>query len=343
MVERTLFALDSETLVVVSSPNGAIVGDPIVNNSDTPNGTVFSFSGGPIREIVIDDNGGRRNQFEDDLPSSHIIEDGGGLVAQGARVESESEYVLRELDENGTPFGPEITIHVFSQGGSFSNVWGVGITEQLNKGSSYVKVSGSNTGTARYNDFIACFAAGTTIKCARGHVAVEDLKMGQMVWTKGSGLQPIRWIGSTRVRGDGTFAPVRIEAGVLGNTRDLIVSPQHRIWISSAAAEFYFGHRDVLVAAKHLCGMPGVMRDPMDAVSYFHIMFDRHQIVCSNGALTESFFLGEHAISALDQAASAELIALFPNLRSGIGTFGPTAAPTLTAREAETLRGHLVA
>lgn len=343
MAIRSFFALDNETLIVTSSSNGSIVGDPIVNNSDTPNGTVFRFDGGRISEIVVDDTSGSRALLEDDQASGHIVQDGAGLVSDGARIESESEYSLRELDENGTPFGPLITINVFSQGGSFSNIWGIGLTAPLKKGASYVKVSGSNTGTSQYNDFIACFTKGTRLKCAEGGLPVEDLKPGQMVWTQAAGLQPVQWIGSTTANGLGAFAPVLFEAGVLGNTRDLMISPQHRVWISSGIAELYFGHREVLVAAKHLCGMPGVRFAPMPRVHYIHIMFDRHQIVSSNGALTESFFLAENAVSALDQDACAELAALFPSLKEGVRAFGETAAPTLTAREAAALRSYLAA
>ena len=343
MALRSLFAIDNETLVVSSSSNGSIVGDPIINNSDTPDGTIFTFGGGPIREVIVDDTAGRRGRLEDDEPSGHIVEDGAGLVADGTPIESESLFVLRELDSNGNPFGPEIEINVFSQNGVTSDIWGIGLTEPLNPGSSYIKVSGSNTGTSRYRDFIACFTFGTLIKTPKGRVPVEEIRVGQMVWTKDAGPQPVQWVDTTTVPGAGDLAPVRFEAGVLGNTRDLLVSPQHRIWIQNALAELYFGHKAVLVAAKHLCGLPGVRQVQMDTVQYAHFMFDGHQIVNSNGALTESFFLAANGISALDEGPRAELRKLFPSLAEGIEKFGETAAPTLTGRETRALRLHLSA
>lgn len=343
MVLRTFFAFDSEALVVTDSPDQSLIGDAVINNSDTPNGTEFIFNGAPLREITLDDTGGGRNRFNDDREDDHVIVDGGGLVAAGTEVEAESRVWLRQLDANGDPFGPEIEIFALSKDGQTSDIWGIGLTAPLIPGASYVKVRGSNEGTVRYTDFITCFVRGTRIKTARGTEAVEDLKRGQMVWTKGSGLQPVRWIGHTTTVGEGASSPVVFEAGVLGNSQDLAVSQQHRIWVESAAAELHFGQRAVLVAAKHLIGLPGVRLRTQPQVHYTHFMFDRHQIVRSNGALTESFFLADMALSGLDAGPRAELCALFPDLKAGLADFGETVAPTLTAREARTLKRYMAA
>ncbi len=58
-----------------------------------------------------------------------------------------------------------------------------------------------------------CFAAGTRIATVRGEVAVEDLRVGDLVQTMDSGLQPIRWMGGRAMRGTGDFAPIRFKAG----------------------------------------------------------------------------------------------------------------------------------
>ena len=343
MVLRTFFAIDNASIVVTSSSNSAIVGNSIINNSDTPNGTVFNYGGSTFREITLDDTGGGSNRFNDDRADDHVIVDGGGLVSDGAEVESESRYVLRELDASGNPTGPNITLFVLSQNGDFSDIWGVALTAPLNPGSSYVKVSGSSEGTSRYNQFIACFTAGTLLKTPEGRMSVEDIEPGQMIWTKDDGPQPVRWVGHAIVPGDGATAPVVIEAGALGNRQELVVSQQHRIWIENAAAELYFGQPFVLVAAKHLCGLPGIAIRAQEEVHYTHVMFDRHQIVRSNGVLSESFFLADHSVSALEAGPRAELSALFPDLAKGVAHFGSTAAPTLTGREATLLKHYMVA
>ncbi|MFK7868924.1 MAG: Hint domain-containing protein [Roseobacter sp.] len=340
MVERTFLAFDSESLIVDSSSNSGLVGNPIINNSDTPNGTVFTHSSGFGTTVTLDDTsrGGGRGRFNDDDRAAHTIVDGGGIVSDGANVESESRIDLRALDASGNPTGRTITIYVFSQGGDFNDIWGFAARSPLQDGVSYIKVSGSNDGTSVYRQYITCFADGTLIDTPHGSVPVDSLKVGDEVWTYSNGPLPLRWVASTTVNGVDRFAPVHLSAGALGNTSDLRVSQQHRILIADALAEFHFGAAEVLVAAKHLCGLPGIRLDPCEQITYTHVMFDSHQIVRSGGLLSESFFFADHSVQPLDQAARAELQALFPDGRAGYDRFGDTAAPTLNGREASLLR-----
>ncbi|MEM6696669.1 MAG: hypothetical protein AAF626_18565, partial [Pseudomonadota bacterium] len=143
----TLFAIDSANLVVQSSSNAAIVGNPVINNSDTPNGTVFTYTSGGGTTVDIQDTGGSPVIFEDDNTAGHVVIDGGGIVANGTGVEAESLISLRALDAGGTQIGPTITITVFSQNGVFSDVWGFSSDIPLQDGVSYVKVGGSNIGS----------------------------------------------------------------------------------------------------------------------------------------------------------------------------------------------------
>ena len=343
MVIRTFTAFDSDSLVVTSSSNGSIVGNPIINNSDTPNGTVFQYSSGGAAEISLNDTGGGGGRFNDDQPGNHVITDGKGLVANGTQVESESVIQVRALDDMGDPTGPTITLYVFSQNGNFSDVWGYATTAPLENGTSYVKTGGNNTGTSRYNNYITCFAEGTQIATPDGRIAVEDITAGQQLWTLNGGDLPVRWVSSTTVTGHEAFAPVVFEPGVIGNDDTLTVSQQHRIWVESAMAELLFGKSEVLVAAKHLVGVPGVRLCPRDQITYTHFMFDSHQIVRANGALTESFFYAENALGTLEEAQRSELQSLFPSLQHGFDRFGVTATMTLTGHEAAALRPYLAA
>ncbi|MCA0908683.1 Hint domain-containing protein [Ruegeria marisrubri] len=340
MVQRSFFAQDSESLIVTSSSNASLIGNPIINNSDTPDGTVFQYSGGTGATITLDDTS-RRNVFDDDRPPNHIITDGKGMVANGTQVESESIIFVRALDANGNPTGPEINIYVFSQNGQTSNVWGYATSAPLVPGTSYVKVSGSNSGSSRYSNFVACFAEGTLIETAQGDCPVEQILPGQRVWTRDAGLQEVRWIGCSEVAGTGDLAPIVFAPGAIGNARELTLSPQHRVLVASPAAEILFGEAEILVAAKHLCGLPGVRRRPAKTVRYWHFMFDRHHVVRSNGALTESFFLGEGAVGALSDAQRAEILALFPELDAPQTAFGPMAAMPISGRDAPVLREYL--
>ncbi|WP_415920833.1 Hint domain-containing protein [Tateyamaria sp. SN6-1] len=334
MALRSFFAYDNEGLVVTSSSSGAIVGNPIINNSSTPNGTVFSFTNGSGRTITLDDTGGDPDIFEDDQSGSHTITDGGGIVANGAAVEAESIIQVRALDQNGNPTGPVINITVFSQGGQFSDVWGYATDAPLVDGTSYVKISGSNAGSSAYSSFVTCFGPGTCVDTGTGACPVDRLGVGSTVWTLTGGLQRISWIGRTTVAGFGPKAPVTIEAGAIGNDMPLIVSQEHRMYFSDHIAELLFGTAEILVAAKHLCTLPGISITPMPSVTYTHFMFEAHHVVRANGMLAESFFLSDLSLGATDAAARDELLSLFPSLAAGECAFGPTAALCLKPHEA---------
>ncbi|MBT8410739.1 MAG: Hint domain-containing protein, partial [Octadecabacter sp.] len=154
----------------------------------------------------------------------------------------------------------------------------------------------------------------TLIETDTGPVTVESLKEGDLVRTLDNGLQPIRWIGKRRISGLGDMAPVRIRAGALGNYRDLFVSPQHRMLIHDWRSEIYFGEPQMFVAAKHLINDKTITRTPCSDVTYVHMTFDRHEVIFAEGAPSESLHLGSVALTALDRAAQAEVLSLFPEL-----------------------------
>ncbi|KRW94573.1 hemolysin [Paracoccus sp. MKU1] len=169
-----------------------------------------------------------------------------------------------------------------------------------------------------------CFARGTLIETEHGPLPVESLVPGMLVVTRDHGLQPLRWIGS-RVLGSRALEaspnlrPIRIAAGALGKglpQRDLIVSPQHRVLVRSKIAQKMFGTAEVLVAAKQLLQIDGIdIADDLTAVEYFHFLFDRHEIVLSEGAETESLYTGPEALKSVGREAQAEIFGLFPELR----------------------------
>lgn len=180
----------------------------------------------------------------------------------------------------------------------------------------------------------ACFTAGTLIRVPGGTVPVEELKAGDLVETMDHGPQVLRWIGRQEVVGRGDLAPVTIAAGVLGNDRDLAVSPEHRMLLTGWLAELHFGEDEVLVAAKHLVGMPGIGRQEQAEVSYLHLLFDRHEIVFAEGAPSESLHPSGWLI-AQDHALRAEIAAVFPDLLNRLeGPPVPAARRVVSRHEA---------
>jgi hypothetical protein len=127
------------------------------------------------------------------------------------------------------------------------------------------------------------------------------------------------------------MAPIRVKAGVLGNTVDLRFSPMHRILISGPRAELLFGAPEVLAHAAHLCDGDQIFRAPCAEVTYYHILFDNHEIIRAHGCWSESFAPTEAALDAAGAQTRAELLKLFPEL----GQDWQDALPTLTAVEAQ--------
>lgn len=138
----------------------------------------------------------------------------------------------------------------------------------------------------------ACFTAQTKIETENGPVSVEELRPGDRVKTLDSGYQPILWIGDTRMRAAGEHAPIRFAKGAIGNDAALCVSPEHRMLVTGWKAQLLTGEDEILIAAKHLVNGDTICRVPGDQVHYFHLLFDRHHIIESHGALSESFYPG---------------------------------------------------
>lgn len=186
---------------------------------------------------------------------------------------------------------------------------------------------------------IPCFTPGAMIATPQGERAIETLQVGDRVMTRDHGLQPIRWIGQRTVAAQDKFAPILIRPGVVtGLEKPLLVSPQHRMLFTGYRAELLFGESEVLLAAKHLIDGHDVTREEGGDVTYIHMLFDTHEVVYANGAATESFHPGEEGVAAVDDAARAELFALFPALRGDLTQYGQTARRCLRKHEAQMVR-----
>lgn len=183
----------------------------------------------------------------------------------------------------------------------------------------------------------ACFARGTLIDAPGGPVPIETLEPGDLVRTLDHGPQVLRWIGTSTVDGTGALAPVHFPADAVGNDRPLLVSPQHRMLMAGARAELMFGQAEVLVPALHLVGWNGVRRQPVMDVCYLHLLFDRHEIVFSEGAPSESFHPGGKML-ADNRALRQEIAAIFPDC-AGLqpGADIPAARLVLSRHEARGL------
>ena len=141
---------------------------------------------------------------------------------------------------------------------------------------------------------VACFAAGTRILTARGEVAVEALAVGDLVWSRGGGLTPVRWLGRRHIdcrlhARPRDVAPVRVLAGALAPGvphRDLLLSPDHAVFVEG-----------VLIPVRYLVNGRTVRREAVDAVTYHHVELAAHDVILAEGLACESYLdTGNRAI-----------------------------------------------
>ena len=133
---------------------------------------------------------------------------------------------------------------------------------------------------------LACFAAGTRLATERGEVAVENLRAGDSVLSARGVLVPVIWAGHREVDcrrhpEPEKIMPVRVAAHAFGAgqpARDLWLSPDHAVFIEN-----------VLIPIRHLVNGVTVQQVEVDAITYYHIETERHELVLAEGLATETY------------------------------------------------------
>ena len=131
-----------------------------------------------------------------------------------------------------------------------------------------------------------CFAGGTRILTIRDEVAVEELRIGDILLTHGGEERPVIWIGvrtidTRRHPRPLLVQPVCIAPGALADDiprRELRVSPDHAMLID-----------DVLVPAQLLLNGLSIYRAAPGRVTYYHIELAEHAVLFAEHAPAESY------------------------------------------------------
>lgn len=151
------------------------------------------------------------------------------------------------------------------------------------------------------------FTRGTHITMASGEQRpIEELAVGDKVLTRDDGPQSIRWIGQTTWRAIGELSPIVITKGALHNENDLLVSPDHRLFIYQRQDKLGAGRSEVLVKVRHLINGETVYRREGGYVDYFQLLFDEHQIIYAEGIAAESLLIDPRTRASLPDHLRAE-------------------------------------
>jgi Hint domain len=168
-----------------------------------------------------------------------------------------------------------------------------------------------------FNSFVTntivgvCFAAGTLIRTPGGEVAVETLEVGDLVVTASDEMRPVKWIGHTDVdfrrtpRG-GPGLPIRIAADAFGPGRpsqDLYLSAGHSVCVDLLG--------EVLIPIGNLINGGTIAEIEKDAITYWHVELDSHDILIANNLPAESY------LAMANRGAFEELRGLLPAMAEG--------------------------
>ncbi|PCH93379.1 MAG: hypothetical protein COB84_09585 [Rhodobacteraceae bacterium] len=310
------------------------------------------FNGGPLSAgveetaIVVDD---------DDFFEPGTTDTGVQLTIEGVDIESAAwpDYVGSGVEMyTATAGGSTVTFAYLTSSGDgeddgFDRI--VVLSGSISPGDTISGITPTTSNTnLEYSTIpgVVCFTPGVMISTPKGAIAIEHLRVGDLVITADNGLQAVRWIGQKQMSGARLAAhphlqPVLIKAHAFGQNapeRDMHVSPQHRMFLNSAKSQMIFGEREVLVPAKALVNDTSIMVDRASmAVTYIHVMFDKHELINANGSWSESFHPGAVGLNALEQSARAELLEIFPNLARNPNRYGASARKALSVQEARLL------
>ena len=154
-------------------------------------------------------------------------------------------------------------------------------------GSLTLDVDPASLTAANFEFSAACFCAGTYLLTDRGEVAVETLRVGDLVPVVLRDLPAtIVWIGHRRVDCQRhptpeKVWPIRIAPHAFGRGQ-----PARTLWLSPDHAVFADG---VLIPVKHLINGTTVRQVAQAQVTYWHVELDTHDVLLAEGMPCESY------------------------------------------------------
>jgi len=282
-------------------------------------------------EVLISDGGSDTNFADNDgnqrLDGAQTID--GVNYADNTRIEAEYRFVLRD-DSTGTEY-TVLAVNVVNSSPAYGTNEALAFVGTAPPTGIALRVVSTSEGPPNGGPNAVdateivpiCFCRGTLIDTPSGTKLVENLRIGDRVRRADDSPVKLRQLFSTKIdrkklANNYKLRPVRIMAGALGNglpERDLLVSRQHRMLVRSKVAERMFGEAEVLIPAIKLTDLPGIFVDEsVEDIEYFHLLFDRHEVINAEGAPTESLYTGPEALKAVGPEAREEILTIFPEV-----------------------------
>lgn len=136
----------------------------------------------------------------------------------------------------------------------------------------------------------AGLTVGSLIQTARGEMAIEDLKPGNLIVTKDFGMQKLRYIAFQDVDLNAApkLTPIKVDCRFLGFDQISYLAPDQHLSLRHPMFDVMFGASEVLVRCVDLLDHPGFERVAnLASLTYVALGFAHRQIIMCNGAAVE--------------------------------------------------------
>ncbi|WP_086653737.1 Hint domain-containing protein [Acetobacter malorum] len=303
-INGTLGLNDGATVTLNGSVAGTVVfGEAldnthntlVLNNASLSIGTVENFT--PSDSVVVANSGYPHVRWiqNGDSNTYTLVPVDSNNWTQSAIVSNLSfapkrdaqGNVLTDADGNTVYYSPQDLSPAPSSTGTIDGKSG----DSQHTGSTYIQDAGFTYDSSARTATVTCFLAGSMIRTAKGDVAVEDVRVGDLVLTVTTGqevYQPVIWAGyqTATVRADlpddEAGYPVRIRAGALAEGvpyKDLLITPEHCLFLNGR-----------FVPVRMLVNGRSIFYDrTLTQYTYYHVETAQHAVIMANGMLTESY------------------------------------------------------
>ncbi len=268
------------------------------------NGELFSF--GPGDTIAAGGTATVLGNYTGTPPAGFFssgLPENGNFIPDGEGNKSDTIYLVN------TNTGEYVTLSygkpppVPNPPAGFPGTTQIGTGEQIN--------STAPNGTAFFRDAdgtlvegnptpgtpdIPCFVSGTLIETEHGPCPVEQITPGMRLLTLDAGYEPVQAVRQVVCTAQDLAGHPHLRPIVLPSEtgRALRVSPSHRIYLNSDAAELLFGASQVLAPATAFVGFAGSHIEAVKGpVRYIHLLLDAHHVIKADGLWAETLFLGD--------------------------------------------------
>lgn len=136
------------------------------------------------------------------------------------------------------------------------------------------------------------------------------------------------------MRVSGAQTPILIKAGELQNENDLVLSPNHRLYMHQHDDLLANKRAEILVCARHLVDGKNVVWLNLGYIDYYQILFDEHQIIYAEGIAAESL-LFDHSTQPSLHGDAVEGVSLHKTI------YGPDMEPCMTKNDTNALLSSL--